>query len=462
MRNWLSFLLILLIPAAAFSLSATKLPNPQRDPAACGRKLSSAVCDPEGFLPFAQADTVDGIVNFINAGTHGFHKTVPCRSSAPVGAQLAVAVVSSLPSGFLKAPRRAFKLAKDLHDSWGVGDINCQNGVVLVLAINDRTVGLSVGSGVKHLLTDDMVPAIVNVMKSDLRTKEYGLAIEKGVTAIGNILNGGEPPQERDNSFGLASIVFMLPFCCVFAWFGHRKKRRYARCKKVLQNLDDGRLSADKNTYISTSCPICLEDFAAARNGNQSSQKTQPDNSKSSSSTPKPASDQESQSLVGAPTTTDAQPKSLGDRALLKEKEVVLSCGHNFHKSCIVNWVSKGGPPETKCPICRKPISNSEDSRDRDSNNFQCQSGWGQYDLEYRFRLQRARYFYSDFITQSMVNDWIRNRNRHDCSMATSPRFLAVDPVAISKSARASGANGSSFSYGGGSSSGGGGGGSSW
>lgn len=40
---------------------------------------------------------------------------------------------------------RAF--AKDLHARWGVGDAACNNGVLLLLSVDDRQVYVSTGTG---------------------------------------------------------------------------------------------------------------------------------------------------------------------------------------------------------------------------------------------------------------------------------------------------------------------------
>lgn len=35
-----------------------------------------------------------------------------------------------------------------------------------------------------------------------------------------------------------------------------------------------------------------------------------------------------------------------------KEKKVILECGHEFHKGCILEWLDK----EKTCPLCRNNI----------------------------------------------------------------------------------------------------------
>ncbi|KAI0561226.1 Modulator of levamisole receptor-1 [Gracilaria domingensis] len=251
------------LSAAVAAYNPNELPSPQKDPEACGRAKASAVCDPDGYLSPASADTVDGIINFIHEGSHGFLKNLECNSG-PAGAEVAVAVVSNLHFGFGSKEDRAFQLAKDLHDRWGVGDAVCQNGVVLVLAIRDRAVGMSTGAGVKGVLKDNMVPAIIGVMKNDLREKQYGTALEKGVTAVGNIVSGGKPPSDNSGIGFLVVFGFFLSCCGLGACFDRRKRRRYARCKQVLHKIDEQRMAANSNSYVATSCPICLEDFSRA------------------------------------------------------------------------------------------------------------------------------------------------------------------------------------------------------
>eukprot|EP00178_Gracilaria_changii_P007260 TRINITY_DN2321_c0_g1_i1.p1 TRINITY_DN2321_c0_g1~~TRINITY_DN2321_c0_g1_i1.p1 ORF type:complete len:440 (+),score=58.75 TRINITY_DN2321_c0_g1_i1:185-1504(+) len=425
--------------AAVVAYSANELPSPQKDPQTCGRSNPSAVCDPDGYLSSSSADTVDGIINFIEEGSHGFLKNLECDSGA-VGAQVAVAVVSNLPFGFESKEDRAFQLARDLHDRWGVGDAVCQNGVVLVLAIHDRAVGLSAGAGVKRVLKDNMVPKIIGVMKESLREKQYGTALEKGVTAIGNIVSGGKPPSDNSGIGSLFVFGAFLSCCGLGACFERRKRRRYARCRQTLQKLDKQRSAANDNNYVATSCPICLEDFS--------------DTSQDEKLAPG-----ETDKETNVQTTTAGHSNSV-QAPSNEDIQRTLPCGHKFHEKCILEWISGEREANSLCPICRQPIEGGATVENR--TNQGSPSGWDVYDPEYRFRLQRARYYHSDFITWSMLDSWERDRYRRDYTLATSSAFVAVDPVVVAAAARSSGASGSSFSFGGGSSAGGGGGGGGW
>lgn len=60
---------------------------------------------------------------------------------APLPAQVAVAVMQrmAVPEGE-SATAQAKVFAKALHDKWGVGDAACNNGVLLLLSVQDRQV----------------------------------------------------------------------------------------------------------------------------------------------------------------------------------------------------------------------------------------------------------------------------------------------------------------------------------
>lgn len=51
-----------------------------------------------------------------------------------------------MPSGSTPA-LAAPEFAKQLHSRWGVGDAACHNGVLLLLAVEDRQVYINTGAG---------------------------------------------------------------------------------------------------------------------------------------------------------------------------------------------------------------------------------------------------------------------------------------------------------------------------
>lgn len=454
----LAFILLIVVSSGK-AFTSYDLPSPQKDPTACGRQNGkSAICDPEGYISGSTADQIDGIINFIQEGSHGFKK-VECKGSES-GPQIAVAVVGSMSGGRGSKEAQAFQFAKDLHDRWGVGEASCQNGIVIFLAVKDRSMAFSVGAGVKNIFTDNMVPKVMALMKPKMRDGEFGEAIVVAVTAVGNILSTGKAPEgyysEESNWAGFFFFAIFASVFGIIKCVDWRKRRRYNGSKKLLEKIDKDRTAANKDSYVITSCPICLEDFPNADNSGAT------ESSGNSKGALLPTTVNNVRTIqAGQRSDRSSSTASLGS-TLPSDSEKVLLCGHKFHENCITSWISGTGSSNQLCPICRQPIVESSTDRIEQRTNNGRPSGWDVYDAEYSFRMRRAHYYYPDYITWNLINAWERDRYRHNQPMTNTAAFVAVDPVVIASQARLSGGGGSNFSFGGGSSAGGGGGGGSW
>lgn len=473
--SYFLFLVLLISPILAGHYSSNSLPSPQKDPGnVCRRGKKSAVCDPDSYLSESDADTIDGLINFINEGTNGFKK-VACsqRGNALVGAQIAVAVFEGLPFGIGDKKTRAFQYAKDLHDRWGVGEADCQNGIVIIFAVKDRAMGFSIGRGVNNIFKDNMLEVVMSNMRPMLQDENYGAAIIQGVTDVGNILSGAKVEAEGSNDYiGLIGMGAVFAGIAAFSGISSaRSNRRYRACKQKLRKIDSDRQKASAKKYTITSCPICLEDFPKE----DDEENEQPENNDEQtrednlSSIDEEARDKEERTKLvrfNEPQSQNETESNTSTPDLTADEKLVrivtLPCGHKFHEDCIDKWFQGNGGMNKCCPICRQPIDPSENViRPRTNNGSP--SGWDVYNDEYNFRVRRTRHYYPDFITWSMINDWDRHRyDPNNQPMATSPAFVQVDPAVVAAAARASGSGGSSFSFGGGSSAGGGGGGGGW
>ncbi len=173
--------------ASAQPWSPRDYPNPNSSPASCGRVKSapSSICDPDGVIPVAAADRVDGIVDEIISAREPYgssgcseqpgYQVKRCPQACALYSfllnnrllrqdtgsihngvsvsQVAVALVKRmlLPPG-MTAAAAAAAFANDLFKTWGVGEAQCENGVLLFLAVADRQV-----SSARRLLIDEQV-----------------------------------------------------------------------------------------------------------------------------------------------------------------------------------------------------------------------------------------------------------------------------------------------------------------
>ena len=105
------------------------------------------------------------------------------------GAELVVATIGSF-ADYDVADKTLEAFATKLFNSWGIGDRQRNDGVLLLVAVRDRRVRIEVGSGygaryndaMQHVIDDDILPAF--------RDGAYGAGIVSGVGGIQAALAG--------------------------------------------------------------------------------------------------------------------------------------------------------------------------------------------------------------------------------------------------------------------------------
>jgi uncharacterized protein len=101
------------------------------------------------------------------------------------GPQIAVAVIDT--TGNASTENYSIDLAR----SWGIGDKEKDNGVLLLIALTDRTLRIEVGSGVEGELTDVTAGRIVDsVMLPRLRANDVDGAVRDGARAVMQVWRG--------------------------------------------------------------------------------------------------------------------------------------------------------------------------------------------------------------------------------------------------------------------------------
>lgn len=133
------------------------------------------------------------------------------------GPQIAVAVIDSTGSASIQ------DYAIDLARTWGVGDDKRDDGVLILIALEDRELRIEVGSGVEGELTDIAAGRIVdNVMLPLLRANDVNGAVVQGARAAMAVWRGEAVPlptidnqsaQAADTtSNSLSSLLSVLLF----------------------------------------------------------------------------------------------------------------------------------------------------------------------------------------------------------------------------------------------------------
>ncbi len=97
---------------------------------------------------------------------------------------------------------------------WGIGQEKEDNGILILLAREDRRIGINTGYGVEGALTDNLSKRIIeNIIIPEFRDGDYYAGLDKGADAIFAVLMG-EFKEERKLNDGPKRFPFeiFLPF----------------------------------------------------------------------------------------------------------------------------------------------------------------------------------------------------------------------------------------------------------
>ncbi|MGH2759372.1 MAG: TPM domain-containing protein [Actinomycetota bacterium] len=142
--------------------------------------------------------------------------------------QIAVAVVDTIGESSIE------DYAEDLFDAWGVGEKDEDNGVLLVIAMQERAIRIEVGFGVEADLTDLEAGRIVREqIEPRMRAGDRAGAIEAGTDAIRVALGDSEavaPPaleaEPDDSNDSFFPLIFgIIPFLFILSAVNRRNRR---------------------------------------------------------------------------------------------------------------------------------------------------------------------------------------------------------------------------------------------
>jgi len=102
------------------------------------------------------------------------------------GNQIAVLTIPSLDGESIE------DYAVNVFNSWKLGQKGKDNGILLIVAPNDRRMRIEVGYGLEGTLPDGLAGSIIrNIMTPQFKTGNYNDGIQAGIKAIIEVLEGG-------------------------------------------------------------------------------------------------------------------------------------------------------------------------------------------------------------------------------------------------------------------------------
>ena len=163
--------------------------------------LIAVACDQGGAAPptveFGQAPTLQltgrvvDSANLLDEATERSLTERLTKLETETTDQMIVVTVPSLEGQLID------KYSLDLANRWKIGRANVDNGVMLLVAPNEKKVRLEVGLGLEGLLTDERAATIVRSMLPHFRAGAYGAGIVEGVTEVDQILSSDRRRPQR-------------------------------------------------------------------------------------------------------------------------------------------------------------------------------------------------------------------------------------------------------------------------
>jgi len=96
-------------------------------------------------------------------------------------------------------------------NKWGIGQANEDNGILILLARNDRRIDINTGYGIEYRMTDLMTERIINrEILPHFKDGNYYLGLDAGVDGIFKALNGEFKEERTFIDIPWGTILFLL------------------------------------------------------------------------------------------------------------------------------------------------------------------------------------------------------------------------------------------------------------
>ncbi|GAA3648990.1 TPM domain-containing protein [Flavivirga jejuensis] len=144
------------------------------------------------------------------------------KYSDTTSTQIVVAIINSTEGEYIN-----FLGAQWLKE-WGIGQVKKDNGILILLAKNDRKIGINTGYGIEHLLTDALSKRIIerDIIPYFKQNDYYG-GLSRGTDAIFEVLNGEyQGTRKSNNSDFPGKLIFIFIFIFIIILISVSKNRR--------------------------------------------------------------------------------------------------------------------------------------------------------------------------------------------------------------------------------------------
>ncbi|MFD2552541.1 TPM domain-containing protein [Bizionia sediminis] len=129
------------------------------------------------------------------------------RYSDTTSTQIVVAIIASTQGENINY------LGAQWGQKWQIGQAKADNGVLILLAHDDKKIAINTGYGVEHLLTDAMSKRIIETdIIPYFRNNDYAGGLNRGTEAIFEVLTGAYTKSVTTKKEGPPAVLVLLLF----------------------------------------------------------------------------------------------------------------------------------------------------------------------------------------------------------------------------------------------------------
>lgn len=156
-----------------------------------------------------QQTSVYDYVGLLQSGQKQALENKLLKYSDTTSTQIVVAIIASTNGEYINY------LGTQWAQKWGIGDKDKDNGIFILLARDDRKIGISTGYGTEHLMTDAMSRRIIerDIIPYFKRNDYYG-GLNKGADSIFEVMQGEyQGTRQSDGGefpFGIFLFLFIV------------------------------------------------------------------------------------------------------------------------------------------------------------------------------------------------------------------------------------------------------------
>lgn len=168
-----------------------------------------------------------------------------------IGAQIAVLTINSLEEA-AGIDTTIEEYANEVFEKWRLGQKSRDNGVLLLVSVDDRKLRIEVGYGLEGVLTDTKCGIIIRKFITPyFKEGDYAKGIKSGVETIAGYVSGDEETKnEIDRPKKNDPLDFLIPFLMFAVFFGIVFVSELSARKNGKQNGANRRTTSGRRFYV--------------------------------------------------------------------------------------------------------------------------------------------------------------------------------------------------------------------